>query len=340
MDRDRTLVMQAAVVQRYGEPNVVVIESVPRPQVVHPRDVVVRVQVTSVNSGDSRMRACRVPWGMGVLMRLALGWRRPGNGILGVECAGVIVDKGSAVSSFEVGQRVACFGDPFLYAHAEYVRIRENSKAVAIPDGLEASHAVATLFGGTTAMHYIRVAGIRAGESVLVLGATGSVGCALVQLCSKVHHAQVTAVCSGAGSDLARSLGAAAVVDYTTEDWRAPAAREQYNVIFDCCGTTSYAQAAPKLKSGGRFVRIDVPDIWGQIAAPFQGRLSGHRVIAGVCDVKRNDMASLVRMVADGVLTPVIDSIFSLTRIVEAHRRVDSGRKKGCVAVTIDSDQK
>lgn len=326
--------MQAAVVTRYGAPDVVALREVARPT-PGPRDLLIRVRATTVSSGDARVRARRVPEGMGLLVRLALGWNTPRQPILGTECAGVVEAVGAEVTRFAVGDAVVAFRGAAMGAHAEYVCVREDGPVAAKPAALSWEEAAALLFGGTTALHYLRhEARVKPGERVLVLGASGAVGVAAVQL-ARLDGAEVTAVCSAPNAALVRGLGAARVIDYRAEDFTRGDAR--WDVVMDCVGATDYARCRRVLAPGGRLLRV-VCGLAGLLAAPFQGRRSGHRVIAGVAAERPDDVRCLVGLARDGAYRAVIDATMPLTRIAEAHARVDSGRKRGSVVVTLGAD--
>ncbi len=324
--------MRAAVVTRYGAPEVIALQTRPVPR-CGPGDILVRVRATTVSSGDARVRARRVPEGMGLLVRLALGWNVPRQPILGTECSGEVVAIGAGVTRFRVGDAVVAFTGAAMTGHAEYVRLPADGAVAQTPAGLGWEEAAALLFGGTTAYHYLRrAAAVKAGERVLVLGASGAVGVAAVQL-ARAMGAEVTGVCSAANAALVRGLGATRVLDYAVEDFTRGDAR--WDVVMDCVGATDYARCHRVLTPGGRLVRV-VCGLAGLIAAPFQGRRAGHRVIAGVAAERPEDVAALVAMAGEGTYRAVIDAVFPLARIADAHARVDSGRKRGSVVVTLE----
>lgn len=325
--------MRAAVVTRYGAPDVLALREVARPT-PGPRDLLIRIKAATVSSGDARVRARRVPEGMGLLVRLALGWSGPRQPILGTECAGVVEAVGAGVTRFRVGDAVVAFMGAAMGAHAGYLCVREDGAVAPKPEALSWDEASALLFGGTTALHYLRAARLKPGERVLVLGASGAVGVAAVQL-ARHDGAEVTAVCSVANASLVTELGAARVIDYHAEDFTRGDAR--WDVVMDCVGATDYARCRRVLAPGGRLLRV-VCGLGGQLAAPWQGRLSGHRVIAGVAAERPEDVRRLVELARDGVYRAVIDASMPLSRIAEAHARVDTGHKRGSVVVTLEGD--
>ena len=183
----------------------------------------------------------------------------------------------------------------------------------------------------TAAFCLEHLARLKPGERTLILGASGAVGTAALQLARHLGAA-VTAVCSGANAELVRSLGAAQVIDYEAEDFTRTG--ETYDVIMDCVGATSYGRCKRALAPGGRLLRI-VAGLPGLLWAPLQGRMSGHRVIAGVSTERVEDMQTLAELARAGAFKPVVDSCYPFERIAEAHARVDTHRKRGNVVVTL-----
>lgn len=331
MSERNNSVMKAALVSRYGAPSVVRVAEVARPR---PGDgeLLVRVHASTVASGDARIRGLRVPGGFELLMRLALGWSGPRQPVLGTELSGVVCEVGSGVKRHRVGDEVIASTGASLRAHAEYALVRDDGRVVAKPAGMSFEEAAGLCFGGLTAMHYLRrEARVRAGERVLILGASGAVGAAAVQVARRLG-AVVTGACSEGNAEMVRALGAASVIDYRREDFTAR--DEVWDVVMDCVGATNYARCRRSLAPGGRLLRVVAP-LAGVLAAPLQGRLSGHRVIAGVTEERLEDMYALCAMVREGALRVPIDSSFSLERVAEAHARVDTGRKRGAVVLSV-----
>jgi len=330
MTTTEALSMRAAVVTRYGAPDVLQVIRRPRPT-PGPGEVLVRVRTSAVNSGDARMRALRVPDGMTLLMRLAVGWRGPRNPILGADFAGEVVALGEGVTAHRVGDAVMGFTGIRLGAHAEYLCV-PAANALAKPPALSWEHAAALLFGGTTAMHYlVHEAKVRPGERVLVLGASGAVGVAAVQVAARAG-AVVTAVCGAANAEMVRALGATEVIDYRAEDFTRRDTR--WDVVMDCVGATDYPRCAHVLAPGGRLLRV-VCGLGGLIAALWQGRRAGHRVIAGVAGERVDDMRALIALAASGAHRVVVDDVLPLDRIADAHARVDGGHKRGSLVLRL-----
>lgn len=324
--------MSAAIVTRYGSPDVVRIAAIPRPA-PKAKEILIRVRATTVSSGDARVRGLDVPRGFRLLMHLALGLRGPRQPVLGLEVAGEVTEVGQGVTRFRIGDAVIAYPGATMRGHAEYVTVAEDGTVVHKPEGLDFAHAAALSFGGLTALHFLKTcARVRPGESVLMVGASGAVGLAGVQLARHLG-ATVTAVCSAANEGLVRDAGATNVLDYAREDFTRRG--ETYDVIMDCIGETSYAHARRALSPGGRLLRI-VASLPGVLAAPLQGRLSGHRVFAPMSEGNVDDLRTLAELARTGAFRPVIDSRYPFARIRDAHARVDSHRKRGSVVVTLD----
>ena len=323
--------MKAAVCERYGPPEVVQIREVPKP-VPADGEVLVKALATTVNSGDARVRALRVPRGLTLAMRLRLGVTRPKTPILGFDVAGRVEAVGRAVSGFQPGDRVVASRGFDFGCHAEYVTVAEQGAMAKIPESLSEQEAVALCFGGTTALYFYRLGELASGETALINGASGAVGTMAVQL-AKHLGAEVTAVCSGANAELVKGLGADHVIDYATEDFTRNGQR--YDVIMDNHGNAPYARVKGSLKPGGRFLMV-IGDLWQMLAASRQ-----KAVISGSendSSITADGYRTLVSLAERGVLEPVIDTVLPFTQIVEAHRRVDSGHKVGSVVLTFEQD--
>lgn len=321
--------MRAAVCERYGPPEVVEIKDVPDPS---PADdeVLIRSVATTVNSGDARMRALRVPRGMAVPVRLALGVTKPRKPIFGFDVAGDVAAVGRAVTRFAPGERVVASRGFDFGCHAEYVAVAEDGVVATIPDGLSHRDAVALCFGGSTALHFFRLGRLAEGETVLINGASGAVGVMAVQL-AKHLGAEVTAVCSGANADLVRGLGADHVVDYAREDFTRNGQR--YDVIMDTHGNAPYSRVKGSLTPGGRFLMV-IGDLWQMLAASRQKAVVSGR--DNDATFSADNVRTLVSLAERGVLRPVVDSVLPFERIVDAHRRVDGGHKVGSLVLTFE----
>lgn len=312
--------MKAAVVERYGPPEVVSVVERPVP-VAGRGQVVVRVHATALNSGDARIRGCRFPRGFAVPGRLALGIRGPRQPVLGVVYSGVVEVVGDGVRGVTVGDEVCGMTGVAMGAHAELVAVRVD-RMTAKPAAVSHEQAAAILFGGKTARHFLRHL-VGPGRRVLVNGASGAVGSAAVQI-ARLAGAHVTGVCSAANADLVRSLGADEVVDHA----RTPVLDlpETYDVVLDTVGNLDRRSGRRLLSADGTLLLV--------VAGLADTVLSHGQVRAGVSAEDPADFAWLLDRVAAGELRAVVDRTLPLSRIVEAHRVVDSGRKVGNLVIT------
>ncbi|MBZ5617277.1 MAG: NAD(P)-dependent alcohol dehydrogenase [Acidobacteriia bacterium] len=325
--------MKAAVYTRYGPPDVVQIKDIEKPA---PKDneVLVRIHATTVCAADWRMRKAD-PF----LVRFMIGlWRPKKVNILGMEFAGTVESVGKAVTRFAAGDQV--FGSTgFKFGtHAEYVCVPEDGALAIKPVNMTHEEAAAVLFGGVSALHFLREAKIQAGQKVLIYGASGSVGIFAVQL-ARHFGAQVTGVCSTANLDLVKSLGADEVVDYTREDFSR--AGRVYDMVFDTVGKSGFSRSLKSLKRGGLYVRVGGS---GRLTSILGGMLRGMwvsmtgaaKVISGVARGAAGDQSFLKGLIEAGKLRTVIDRRYSLDEIAEAHRHAEAGHKKGHVVIVLE----
>ena len=325
--------MKAIVYERYGPPEVLELKEVAKPT---PKDneVLIKTHATTVTSGDWRVRSLNVPAGFGLIMRLVFGISKPKQPILGSELAGVIESVGKDVRKFKVGDQVFAFSDASMGCHAEYKCMPQDGAVVLKPPSLSYDEAAALSFGGTTALDFLRRGKLQSSEKVLVNGASGGVGTAAVQL-AKHFGADVTGVCSTANMELVRSLGASHVIDYTKEDFTQNG--ETYDVIVDTVGTAPFSRSKDSLKAGGRLLMVlaGLPDM---LQIPWVSMTSSKKVIAGPAAGRAEDLRFLAGLAQAGEFKPVIDRRYPFEQIAEAHRYVDTGRKKGNVIITLEHD--
>jgi NADPH:quinone reductase-like Zn-dependent oxidoreductase len=322
--------VKAAVYERYGSPDVVAIREVATP-VPKDDEVLIRVRAATVSSGDSRVRALRVPRGFGWIARLVFGVSSPRQKILGTEAAGVVEAVGKAVTRFKPGDEVFVFGGASMGCHAELKCAAETSALAIKPAKLGFDQAAALSFGGATALDFLRKAKVQRGDTVLVNGASGAVGSAAVQI-AKHFGATVTGVCSAANAELVRSIGADHVIDYLREDFAS--ATGAYDVIVDTVGTVSFARCKRALKERGRLVLV-AADLPAMLEGAWASLTTKQSVIAGPTAERAEDLRFLAELAQAGELVPVIDRRLPFEQIVDAHRLADSGRKRGSVIVTM-----
>jgi NADPH:quinone reductase-like Zn-dependent oxidoreductase len=312
--------MKAIVYEQYGPPEVLRLAEIPKPA---PRDneVLVRVHATTVTIGDTIMRSLNIPvpgW-QKFMARLYLGWRTPKRPILGMELAGDIEAVGRKVTRFWPGQAV--FASTFAVnfgGYAEYKCLPENGVLALKPANLSYGEAAAVPGAGMTALHCLRKGKIQPGQKVLIYGASGAVGTNAVQIASRHFRADVTGVCSAANLELVKSLGAIRVIDYTRQDFTQSG--ETYDVIFDAVGKLNPAQGKKALKPGGIYLNVRADSDGGNQLA---------------------HLLALKEIIEAGQLKPAIDRVYPFEQIVEAHRYVEHGHKKGNVVITMgNTDRK
>ncbi len=295
-------------------------------------EVLIKTYATTVTSGDCRVRSLNVPRGFSLPVRLVFGISKPRNRILGSELAGVVEAVGNRVTRFKAGDQVFAFSDAAMGCYAEYKCMPQDGAIAIKPPGLSFEEAAALSFGGTTVLDFFRRAKLQSGESVLVVGASGAVGSAAIQL-ARHFGAVVSGVCSTTNLKLVRSLGAHEVIDYTREDFTRNG--KLYDVIVDTAGTAPFARSQSSLKSNGRLLLV-IAGLPAMLQIPWISLTSNKRVIAGPVKVIPEDLMLLARLAASGEFKPVIDRRYRFDQISEAHRYVDTGRKKGNVVISLE----
>jgi NADPH:quinone reductase-like Zn-dependent oxidoreductase len=318
--------VKAVVFDRYGPPEVLRVDEVERPV---PKDdqVLVKINATTVNRTDCGLRAAE-PF----MTRFFTGLRRPKRRILGSELAGQVEAVGAGVTEFAVGDRV--FGAGGFGAHAEYVCRREQGPLAHKPDGVGFEEAAAVLDGAIIALACLSKADLHAGRSILVYGASGSIGTAAVQL-ARHFGADVTAVCNTKNLELVRSLGADRVIDYTQEDFTKNG--ETYDVIFDAVGKHSFRRCRRSLKPNGQLFETDLGFMWHVPPLALVTRWVGDkRLRLTVPQYTKEDVLFVKRLMEAGEYQAVIDRTYPLEQVVEATKYVETGEKTGNVVLTVD----
>ena len=318
--------MRAVVYDRYGAPDVLRLEDVERP-VPKEDEVLVKIHATTVNRTDCGLRSAEY-----FISRFITGLRRPKRKILGMELAGEVDAVGAAVTEFEVGDHV--FGVNGFGAHAEFVCMRESAPLAHKPAEMTFEEAAAVCDGASLALACLRKADLRKGRSILIYGASGSVGTAGVQL-AKYFGADVTAVCNTKNVELVASLGADRVIDYTKEDFTKNG--ETYDVIFDAVGKHSFRRCRRSLKPGGIYIETDLGFLWHVPALALLTRWIGDkRVTLGITRYTKKDVLFLKELIEAGNYRAVIDRHYPLEDVVEATRYVETEQKTGNVVLTIN----
>jgi len=324
--------MKVWTCRSYGGPDVLLEEEITKPT-PSLNEILIKIYATTVSSGDWRVRSMTLPRGFGMIGRLVFGIYGPRQPILGTECSGVVEAVGSGVSpiEFQVGDEVVAFTGGKIGCHAQYLNVNKMSPVIKKPQRLDFETAAAMSFGGSTALHYLNLANVVAGEHVLVLGASGAVGTAIIQLA--VHKgAIVTGVCSGKNVEMVRSLGTSTVIDYTETDFRTLTGDDdpKYDVVVDTLGKSSIAECHLLLKENGRFAAIA-----GDLSTMFTRPIGTKRVLAGPSAETKESLAKLAELVEIGAFKPVVGEQFSWDNMKNAHALVDSGHKVGSVVVRV-----
>ena len=320
--------MKAVVYTKYGPPEVAKLKHVPDP-ILKKNEILVRVIMSTVNRTDSGFRSAEY-----FVSRFWSGLFRPKHQILGCEFTGIVEDIGTSVKHLKKGDKVVGFNDKSFGGHAELLTIDENAAVTTIPDNFSWETAAALTEGSHYALVNIRAAKIRKGQHVMVYGATGAIGSAAVQLL-KHFGAVVTAVSNTENVVMVRSLGADTVIDYLKEDFTKT--NQRFEFIFDAVGKSSYRACKPLLKEKGIYISTELGkngvNILLALTTPLFG---GKRLLFPIPSITKEDVNFLRNLAVSGEFKPVIDSTFSLEKIVEAYKYVESGQKVGNVLLKIN----
>lgn len=324
--------MQAVVYSRYGPPEVLRLADIGVPS-PGPGDLLIRVNATTVCAGDVRFRKAD-PF----FLRAINGWAAPRKiTVLGMEFAGTVTTLGAGVTRFAPGDRV--FGSTGLRfgAYAEYVCVADGKMVEHMPAAASFEDAAAIPYGGVSALFFLRQAGVTAGQNVLVYGASGSVGVYAVQLTKRLG-ARVTAVCGARNAAFVASLGADTVIDYAREDFARTGRR--YDVILDTVGKSGFWRSLRSLRRGGVYAYTASPLLPAAVGPLWAAITGAGRLIGGTARTQPGDLAYLKSLVEEGSIKAVVDRRYALEEIVEAHRYVETGRKRGAVVVTLAGPEK
>ena len=319
--------MKAAVMTRYGPPDVVGLMDIP-PPVPAVDELLVRVHAATVNRTDCGFRSAH-PW----FIRAFSGVTRPRRTILGNEFAGVVEGVGSGVTRFAVGDRVFGYDDTRFGAHAEYLTIGEMAAVATMPDDRDFEVMAPALEGSHYALAYIKGAMVDDSSVVLVYGASGAIGSAAVQIV-KALGARVTAVCSTEHVDLVAGLGADRVIDRRTTDFTADT--REYDLVFDAVGKSSFWQCRKLLKARGIWSSTDLGPYSQNPVLVLATRFSrGRRVLFPFPKIDQEVVGYLKGLVESGQFAPVIDRTYPLAEIVDAYRYVETQEKIGNVVIDV-----
>lgn len=303
--------MKAAICKKYGSPEVLQIIELPRP-VPKDDEILVRIIATSINSADARVRSLNVKGFMKLIMRLVLGISKPRKPILGSVFSGVVETAGNRVSKFKVGDKVFGITGFKFGTYAEYLTVNQNSNVIEMPRNATYEEAAAIIFGGQTSIYFLDKAKLadKPNKKILIIGTTGSVGTAAIQI-AKHHNANITAVCSSEGEKLVVELGVTNIILYDKEDFTKQT--EKFDIIFDAVGKSNRKQCKNLLNRNGIYKSVS----------------------SGYASETIQQLQLLKELFEKGAFKAVIDKVFQMDEVIEAHRYVDIGRKKGNVVLRI-----
>lgn len=323
--------MKAIVCTKYGPPEVLELREIEKP-IPKNNEVLVKVYATTVTAADYRVRSFDVPTPFWLPARLMLGLRKPRRSILGMELSGVIESVGKDITLFKKGDEVFAATLQTFGAYAAYKCLPEDGPIALKPNNITYEEAAAIPIGARTAFHYLKKIGnIKPGQKVLIYGASGSVGTYAVQL-AKYFGAEVTGVCSTTNLELVKSLGADKVIDYTISDFTKNF--ETYDIIFVTIDKCPFLACKKALSEDGVYFNIGRPIpslqmIWTSLT-------SSKKIVVGKNSPETAEALTILKKIVEkGQLKPVVDRNYRLDQMVEAHRYVDKGHKKGNVVITV-----
>ncbi len=320
--------MKTAIVRKYGNPEVIQIIETQKPSPKR-NEVLVKIKAFGVTSGDVRIRSANFPKGFAILAKLALGIYGPRKKVLGSEFSGIVEEIGSEVKEFKIGDKV--IGFKLFQINAEYACIKESEAITQMPERLSFEEAASIPFGASTALHFLNMAHLKSDETVLINGASGSVGSNAVQI-AKAFGSNVTGVCSSSNIEFVKSLGATETIDYKTKDLKTLSST--YDVIFDTIGNLRFDDVKHLLNNNGRFLQAVAT--FGELFAKTS-RENNKKFLTGTAPDKKEDLLVITKMILEGKLKPYIDKIFDFQDISKAHAYVETGRKKSGVVVKLGS---
>ncbi len=323
--------MKAITYARYGPPEVLQLADLSTP-VPKDDEVLIRVRAAEATKSDCEMRSFRfsVRW-FWLPLRLTLGVRRPRRRVLGAYFAGEVARVGRDVADFKLGDQVFGASGLRLGAYGEFIAVPARATIVEKPRNMSFTDAAAVPMGGLNALHFMRLARIRPGDHVLILGAGGSIGAHAVQI-AKAMGAEVTGVDHGTKAEFLRRLGADHVVDYRMEDALAMAGR--YDVVFDMVPGSSLAAAIRALRPGGRYLNGN-PRLSVLICAPFVRRFTSKTATCAFARETRDELLALKAMIQEGAIASIVDRVLPMTEAAEAHRLVESETRRGAIVLAI-----
>jgi len=323
--------MKAIVWDKYGKAKHLKYKEIDKPN-LKSDEILIKVHATTVTAGDCEIRGLKFSPLLNTMMRLFFGPLKPRNIVLGQEYAGEVVEIGSDVNTFKVGDEVYGATDLSFGAYAEYMTAKEKGAVSLKPKNMSFEEAAGVPVGGIEALHFLNLANLKEGEHLLINGAGGSIGTAALQM-AKSRGAQVTVVDSEDKLDMLSFIGADHLINYRTEDYRKN--KDTYDVVFDVVGGSSFYKSIGALKEKGRFIMANPKGL-----DKLKGRLTNMKgqkhIIMQTSDRYKKDLECLTSLIESGKMITVIDTYFALNKMAEAHEYVESGKKKGNLIITIE----
>lgn len=328
--------MKAILYSEYGAPEVLYMAEIATPQ-PEDNEVLVRVHAAPVNFGDLLARRFgqvtpsefHMPGLLWLMAKVSFGWKKPRNPILGSEFAGVVAGVGKAVTRFRKGDMVFGYLGQAMGAYAEYVCVAESGVLAIKPAHLSDEEAAAIPYGAVMALSLLRQGQLQRGQKILILGASGGIGAAAVQIARSLG-AEVTGVCATPRLEYVKALGAQHVIDYTREDFTHNG--KVYDLVFDILGKGSFLRIQGSLAPGGRYLLASFK--LKQLLQMFWTRLrGGKKVICAMAPGSAEDFQSVRALVEAGKLRAIVDRSFAMEQAAAAHRYVEEGHKRGSVVI-------
>lgn len=336
--------MKAIVYTEFGPPDVLQLKEVAKPTPKE-KDILIRIYATSVNFGDALVRNFKeisprkfhMPFPFWLIGKLYFGFRKPKITILGSEFAGEIEAVGKDVKRFKEGDQVFGYCGPRMGANAEYLCIPEDGVVAIKPANMTYEEAAAVPYGAIMALNLFRKINLHPGQKVLINGASGGIGPAVVQLAAAHFGAKVTGVCSTPRLEYVKSLGADKVLDYTKEDFVNSG--ETYDFIIDILGKSSFARCKRSLKPNGRFLLVSfkMKQLYQML---WTSMIGSKKVICALVNEKTEDLIFIKELIEAGKIKSVIDKSYPLEQTAEAHRQFENRHKKGNVVITVEHNNK
>lgn len=324
--------MKAIICTQYGSPEVLQIKEVEKPT---PKDyeVLIKVMSTTANGADARIRGAVFPSIFNIPVRIVMGYKGPRKKILGVELAGEIESIGKKVTGYKPGDQVFASTGTNMGAYAEYICLSEKAVMTTMPSNMTFEQAAAVPHCSLAALFYLQKGGVKKDDNVMIYGASGGIGTFAVQL-AKSFGAEVTGVCSTNNLELIKSLGADHVIDYTKEELSKN--DENYDVIFDTIGKAPISDCVKLLKASGQYLSAVHLELSRIIEGRKATRRNSKKVIGGMAPYTKENLEYIKKLIDEGKLRTVIDKVYNFDQIIEAHKYVDIGHKKGHVVIKVD----